>query len=157
VSGSLGGSDTSLTVPTGLVGEGKLSEVPADHVELDFDAVEGLAVVDSDVAAYHFGEDDGVAEVGLDGGGLLSGQCVLLALFALGVEPDVFVLDLCVEEGLLLENLRRMRARKSSTTFSWLSSLIWSGVSPRKLCLLRPLSFLCAVAIRIILFILNIF
>jgi hypothetical protein len=118
VGGSLGGSDTGLTVPTGLVGEGELSEVPADHVELDFDAVEGLAVVDSDVAAHHFGEDDGVAEVGLDGGGLLSGQCVLLALLALGVETDVFVLDLCVRNGVLRENLLLMRARKSSTTFS---------------------------------------
>ncbi len=91
--GSLGGSDTGLTVLARFIGEGELSEVPADHVELDFNVVEALAVVDSHVVADHFGEDDGVAEVSLDGGGLLSQLCVLLALLALGVETDVFVLD----------------------------------------------------------------
>ena len=131
----------------GLVGEGELSEVPADHIELDFDVVKALAVVDCHIVAHHFGQHDGVAEVGLHGHGLLSGLGVLLALLALGVQTDVFVLDLCVDERVLRENLRRMRARNSSTTFSWVSSLIWSGVRPRKLCLLRPLSFFCAVAI----------
>ena len=84
----------------------------------------------------------------LDGDGLLSGLGVLLALLALGVKADVFVLDLCMGYGLLLENLLLILARNSSTTFSWLSSLIWSGVSPRKLCLLSPLSFFCTVAIK---------
>jgi hypothetical protein len=56
--------------------------------------------------------------VGLDGDGLLSGRGVLFALFALSIEADVFVLDLCMDVGVLLENLLRMRARKSSTTFS---------------------------------------
>ena len=128
VRGALGGADSGLAVPGGLVGDGKLAEVPADHVELDLDVVEGLAVVDSDVGADHFWEDDGVAQVGLDGDGLLAERRVLLALLALGVEPDVLVLDLYMGAAVLLENLRRIRARKSSTTFSCESSLIWSGV-----------------------------
>jgi len=86
--------------------------------------------------------------MGLNGDGLLSGLGVLLAFFAFGVEADVFVLDLCMGDGLLLENLLLNLARNSSTTFSWLRSLIWSGVSPLKLCLLSPLSFFCAVAIK---------
>jgi hypothetical protein len=83
-------------VLAGLVGDGELAEVPADHVELDFDVVEALAVVDCNVVAHHFGHDDGVTEVSLHGHGLLSGLGVLLALLALGVQPDIFVLDLCM-------------------------------------------------------------
>jgi hypothetical protein len=116
--GSLGGSDTGLTVLARLVGKGELSEVPADHVELDFHIVEALSIVDGHVVADHFGHDDGVAEVSLDGDGLLSRLCVLLALLALGIQTDVFVLDLCMGHEVLRENLLLMRARKSSTTFS---------------------------------------
>jgi hypothetical protein len=124
VGGTLGGTDSGLTVTAGLVGKRELSEVAADHIKLDFDVIEGFAVVDSDVVADHFGEDDGVAEVGLDGGGLLSQLRVLLALLALGVKTDVSVLDLCMGYALLLENLLRCLARNSSTTCSWVSSLI---------------------------------
>lgn len=141
MSRTLGGTNTGLTVLAGLVGQRELSEISADHVELDFNVVKALAVVDSNVVANHFWEDDGIAEMSLDGDGLFSGLSVLLALLALGIEADVFVLDLCMEHELLLENLLLILARKSSTTFSWLSSLIWSGVSPLKLCLLSPLSF----------------
>lgn len=91
--GSLGGSDTWPTVLGGRVGDGELAEVLADHVELDFDVGEGLAVVDSNNIADHFRHDDGVAEVSLDGSGLLSGLDVLLGLSALHQEPVVFVLD----------------------------------------------------------------
>ena len=38
--GSLGGTDTGLAVLGGLVGDGELSQVSADHVELDLDVVE---------------------------------------------------------------------------------------------------------------------
>jgi hypothetical protein len=147
VCGSLGGAHTGLTVAAGFIGEGELSEVAADHIELDFDVVEGLSVVDGDVVADHFGEDDGVAEVGLDGGGFFAELGVLLALLALGVEADVSVLDLCMGEELLRLNLRRCLALNSSTTCSWVSSLIWSGVKPLKLCLFSPFSFFCTVAI----------
>jgi len=36
--------------------------------------------------------------VGLNGDWLLSGLGVLLVLLALSVKPDVFVLDLCIDE-----------------------------------------------------------
>lgn len=126
--GALGGADSSLSVPARLVGERELAEVPADHVELDLHVVEGLAVVDGHVSADHLGQHNRISEVGLDGDGLFAEGRVLLALLALGVEPDVLVLDFWVGEAVLLENLRRIRARKSSTTFSCESSLIWSGV-----------------------------
>jgi hypothetical protein len=80
-------------VPGGFIGDGKFTQVPSDHIELDFDVVECLAVVDGDVVANHFGEDDGITEVSLDGGGLLSGKCVLFALLAFGIESDVLMLD----------------------------------------------------------------
>ena len=43
----------------------------AHHVGLDLDLVEGFPVVDADNAADHLRHDDGVAEVGADGIGLL--------------------------------------------------------------------------------------
>ncbi len=131
----------------GLVGDGELSQVSTDHIELDFDVVECLAVVDCDVVADHFGEDDGVPEVSLDWDWLLSRLRVLLALLAFGIESDVLVLDLYISELLLLENLLLILALNNSTTFYWLSSFIWSGVYPLKLCLLIPFSFLGAVDI----------
>jgi hypothetical protein len=57
------------------------------------------------------------------------------------------VLDLWISIQLLLENLLLILALNNSTTFSWLSSLIWSGVYPLKLCLFSPFYFFCAVAI----------
>ena len=96
---SFGCTNTGLSVPAGLVGQGELAEISADHVELDFNVVKGLAVVDCHIVADHFWEDDGIAEVGLDWDGLLSGLGILLALLALGIEADVFVLDLCIAMG----------------------------------------------------------
>lgn len=81
-------------MPAGLVGERKLAEISADHVELDLDVVEGLSVVDCNIGSDHLWEDDGITEVSLDGDGLLTERCVLLALLAFGIEPDVFMLDL---------------------------------------------------------------
>ena len=77
----------------GFVTEGHLSQVSADHVEFDFDVVKGLAAVDGDVVAYHFGHDDGISEVSFDGSRLLSGLSVLFGLLAFGVETDVFMFD----------------------------------------------------------------
>lgn len=96
MSGSFSGTDTGLSVLGGLVGKGELSEIPADHVELDLYVVEGLAVVDSDVGSDHLGQHDGVSEMGLDRDGLLTSGTVLLGLFALGVKTIVSVFDLCM-------------------------------------------------------------
>ncbi len=96
MSGSLSGSDTGLTVLAWLVGQRELSQIPANHVELDFHIVKGFSIVDGHIIANHFREDDGITEVSLDRGGLFSQLSVLFALLALGIETDVFVLDFCV-------------------------------------------------------------
>lgn len=87
----------------GLVGDGELSEVASDHVELDFDVVEDLSAVDGDLVADHLGHDDGISEVSLDGGGPLSGNAVLFGFLAFGVQADVLVLDFWVKGDVLLE------------------------------------------------------
>lgn len=46
----------------------------------------------------------------LDGNRLLSGLSVLFRLLALGIESDVFMLDLCLDEELLLEKRLRILA-----------------------------------------------
>jgi hypothetical protein len=42
-------------VSSWLVSDGKLSQISSDHVEFDFNVVEGFTVVDSDVVTNHFG------------------------------------------------------------------------------------------------------
>ena len=66
-----GGRGSLATVADGGVGEGELAEVVAHHLGLDLDQVVAEAVVDTDLGAEHLGEDDRVAEVGLDDAGLL--------------------------------------------------------------------------------------
>ena len=61
-----------------FVCDGKLAEVVSNHVGLDLDNVEDLAVVDSNDGSNHFGQNDHVAQVGLDDGGLFSGRSSLL-------------------------------------------------------------------------------
>ena len=90
-------TNTGLSVLGGFVSEGELAEISADHVEFDLDIVEGFSVVDSDVGSDHFGEDNGISQMGLDGDWLFSRRGVLLGLFALGVEAIVSVLDFCIE------------------------------------------------------------
>ena len=76
----MGGTDTGPSVLDGLVGDGELAKVVTDHLGLDLDLVEGLAVVDADDGAGHLGDDDHVPEVGLDHVGLLVGRAFLLLL-----------------------------------------------------------------------------
>ena len=90
----MSGTDTGATVVNGLVGEGELTEVVTDHLGLDFNRVESLAVVDADDSTDHVGGDDLVAAVGADSLGLLAVRDVLLALlYTLGknlvLEVDV--------------------------------------------------------------------
>jgi hypothetical protein len=68
-----------------LIAERKLSKITSDHVKLDLHIVESLSIVNCDVISNHFGKNNGVAEVSLDGGGLLSESSVLLSLLALSV------------------------------------------------------------------------
>ena len=74
----MGSTNTGLTVLHGLVGDGELAQVVADHLRLDLHSIEDLAVVHTDDAADHLGDDDHVTEVGLDDGGLLVGEALLL-------------------------------------------------------------------------------
>jgi hypothetical protein len=125
---TLGSSYTWPAVAGGLVGDGELSEVATNHIELDFDRHEALSVVDGDHIADHLGHDDSVSEVGLDGHWLFTWLHIPLGLAALEEEAVVLVLDLYVEGTVVLRlKRRRMRARKSSTIFSvgMLSSCSW--------------------------------
>ena len=70
--GASGGTVADLTVANGLVGHGVLSEVVADHVSFDFNRVPVLAGVDLSDGTDHLGHDDAVAQVSLDGLGLLA-------------------------------------------------------------------------------------
>ena len=96
MSRSLGGTDTGLSVSGVLVSERELTQISADHVELDFNNVEGLSVVDSNEAADHFGHDDGISQVGLHRNWLLSWGSVGLGLLAFQVESVISVLDFFV-------------------------------------------------------------
>ena len=96
--GSLGSTDTSLTVAGGFIGKTHLSEVTADHVELDFDVVKGFSIVNGDIVAHHLGEDNCIAEVCLDRYGLLTSGTVLLCFLALSVHPEVSVLNFCIND-----------------------------------------------------------
>ena len=76
----VGGTNTGATVLDGLVGDGELAEVVSNHFGLDFNLVEGLAVVDTNVGTDHLRDDDHVTEVGLDDLGLLLRTAGLLGL-----------------------------------------------------------------------------
>jgi len=76
-----------------FVGEGKLTEISADHIEFDFNVVECFAIVDCDVVSNHFGKNDGITEVSLDGNWLFSRLSILFRFFAFCVESDVFMFD----------------------------------------------------------------
>jgi len=73
-------ADTRSTVLHRLVGDGELSKVVSNHLGLDFDLVEGLAVVDSHNASNHLWHNDHVPEVSLDHGGFFQSWGFLLGL-----------------------------------------------------------------------------
>ena len=63
----VGSTDTRPTMLDRLVRDGELCEVVANHLRLDLNLVEGLAIVDTDDATNHLRHNDHVAEVGPDG------------------------------------------------------------------------------------------
>ena len=99
--GASGGTDTDLTVANWLVSHGVLTEVVADHVSLDFNAVPVLAGVDFANGADHLGHDDAVAEMSLDCLGLLTVGSVLDGLGQLLDEAIVARLDSLSESSSL--------------------------------------------------------
>jgi len=74
----VGGSNTRSTVLHRLVRDAKLSEVVTNHFRLDFNLVEGLAVVDANNASDHVRQDHYVAKMSLHACRLL--QCGRLFL-----------------------------------------------------------------------------
>lgn len=76
----MSGTNTGSTVLDWLVGQAELAQVVTDHLSLDFNLIEGLAVVHTDHAADHLGDDDGVTQVGLDHSWLLKWRRLLLGL-----------------------------------------------------------------------------
>ena len=107
--GRVGGTDTGTTVLDGAVRDGELGEVVADHLGLDLDRVEDLAVVDADDGADHLGDDDHVTEVGLHDGRLFVGERLLLRLAELLDETHGLALETALEPpaGTSMDNLRR--------------------------------------------------
>mmetsp|Transcript_8294 Transcript_8294/g.28223 ORF Transcript_8294/g.28223 Transcript_8294/m.28223 type:complete len:253 (+) Transcript_8294:620-1378(+) len=67
----VGRANARAAVLDGLVADGELPQVVADHLGLDLDRVEHLAVVDAHDGADHLGHHDHVAQVGLDHIGLV--------------------------------------------------------------------------------------
>ena len=61
------------------VSNGKLTKVVTNHLGLDLDLVESLTVVDTEDRADHLGNNDHVAQVSLDGSGLLVRSSGLLS------------------------------------------------------------------------------
>ena len=66
----------------GVVSQRELTKVVTDHLSLDFNVVEVVAVVHTDNATDHLGNDDHVTEVGLHGLGalVLTGGSLLQSL-----------------------------------------------------------------------------
>lgn len=76
-----------------LISEGELAQITADHVEFDFNNIEGLSIVNSNIVANHVGHDDGISEVSLDWGWFIAGLGIFLSLLALEVETIISVFD----------------------------------------------------------------
>jgi len=91
------GTDTGTTVLDWLVGQAELAQVVTDHLSLDFDLVERLAVVHGDDAAHHLGQDDRVAQMRLDDSGLLERGRLLLGLAQTLEQSLVLVLETASE------------------------------------------------------------
>ena len=62
----MGGTDTGPSVLDWLVGDGELAQVVSNHLRLDLNLCEDLAVVNANNGANHLGDDDHFLEVDLD-------------------------------------------------------------------------------------------
>ena len=75
----------------------ELAKVVANHLRLDLHLVELLAGVDANDAANHLGDDNHVAEMGLDEVGLLVGLGLLLGLAQLLDQAHRLALETAVD------------------------------------------------------------
>lgn len=87
------GTNTGSTVLDGLVGQTELAQIVSDHLSLDFDLIERLAVVHADNTADHLGYDDGVAQVSLHYGWFLERRCLFLNLAELLQQSESLALE----------------------------------------------------------------
>jgi hypothetical protein len=110
----VGGTNTGTTVLDGLVGDGELSEVVSNHLGLDFNLVEGLAVVHTDDGADHLRDNNHVAEVSLDDGGLLKSWSILLGLTELLDQAHGLALETALEAsaGTSVDKVHQLLGRK---------------------------------------------
>lgn len=93
----VGRTETGTTVRHGLVGDREFTEVVAGHLGLDLDGDKRLAVVHTADRTDHLGDDDHVAQVGLDGRRLLVGCSLLLGLAKLLDETERLALETALE------------------------------------------------------------
>merc|ERR1712223_228336 len=59
----MGGTNTRPSVFDGLVCDGKFSQVVSNHFGLDFDLVEGFAIIDSNNGSGHLRNDNHISQV----------------------------------------------------------------------------------------------
>ena len=76
----MGGTNTGSTVFNGFVGNGEFSEIMTNHFWLDFDLIEGFAVVNADDGSGHFRDDDHISQMSFNDVGFFVGQTFLLLL-----------------------------------------------------------------------------
>merc|ERR1719396_109647 len=95
--GGLRGAHTRTAVLDGLVGDGELGEVVADHLGLYLNVDVLLAIVDAHDAAYHLWHDHHVPQVRLHSLGLLTVGGLALGLAQLLEECDRLPLDAAAE------------------------------------------------------------
>ena len=88
---------TRPSVLDGLVRAREFAKVVACHLRLDLHRVEDLAVVNAHDGADHLRDDDHVAQVRLDDGGLLIRRGLLLGLAQLRDEAHGLALQAALE------------------------------------------------------------
>lgn len=60
----MGSTNTGSSMLDGFIRDGELSKIVANHLRFDLNLIESLAIVNSDDASNHLGNDDHVPQVG---------------------------------------------------------------------------------------------
>lgn len=68
----MGSTDTGSSMLNGLIRDGELSKIVANHLRFDLNLIKSLAIVNSNDASNHLGNYDHVPQVGPDWFGLLT-------------------------------------------------------------------------------------
>merc|ERR1712096_294719 len=119
----VGGTNTGTSVLDWPVGHGELSEVVSDHLWLDFDSGEGLAIVDSDDGSGHLGFNDQFLQWVFTHSGFSIGWQFFLAFLSLLSTASCFLFT-------PRRNARRGRAQYSIDISSLLMSRSFSRSTP---------------------------